>query len=84
MLDDMFDYIEHVRERPVWQPIPQAARDQFHAELPRKPTEIGEAYDQFSRFVAPYTSGNIHPGSWVGFMAAARRSVCWPKCWRRD
>jgi len=67
MLDDMFDYIEHVRERPVWQPIPQAARDQFHAELPRKPTEIGEAYDQFSRFVAPYTSGNIHPGfmGWV-------------------
>jgi len=67
MLDDMFEYIEHVRERPVWQPIPQAARERFNAELPREPSEIGEAYDEFSRFVAPYTSGNVHPGfmGWV-------------------
>jgi len=67
MLDDMFEYIEHVRERPVWQPIPQAARERFNADLPREPSEIGEAYDEFSRFVAPYTSGNVHPGfmGWV-------------------
>lgn len=67
MLDDMIDYIEHVRERPVWQPIPQEARDRFRAELPREATELGAVYDEFSRFVAPYTSGNIHPGfmGWV-------------------
>ncbi|MDE2134002.1 MAG: cytochrome D ubiquinol oxidase subunit I [Alphaproteobacteria bacterium] len=67
MLDDMIDYIEHVRERPVWRPIPQEARDRFRAELPREATELGAAYDEFSRFVAPYTSGNIHPGfmGWV-------------------
>ncbi len=67
MLDDMIDYIEHVRERPVWRPIPQEARDRFRAELPREATDLRVAYDEFSRFVAPYTSGNIHPGfmGWV-------------------
>jgi glutamate/tyrosine decarboxylase-like PLP-dependent enzyme len=67
MLDDMIDYIEHVRERPVWQPIPQEARERFQAGLPRRPTDLGEAYDEFSRYVAPYTSGNVHPGfmGWV-------------------
>jgi len=61
MLDDMIDYIEHVRERPVWQPIPQEARERFRAGLPRSPTELREAYDEFTRHVAPYTSGNVHP-----------------------
>ena len=67
MLDDMFDYIEHVRERPVWQPIPQAARARFRAALPRNPTDLSKSYDEFSRYVAPYTSGNVHPGfmGWV-------------------
>ena len=61
MLDDMIDYIEQVRERPVWQPIPQEARDHFRAELPHSPTDLREAYDEFTRYVAPYTSGNVHP-----------------------
>jgi glutamate/tyrosine decarboxylase-like PLP-dependent enzyme len=61
MLDDMIDYIENVRERPVWQPIPQAARERFRAELPHSPTDLGEAYEEFTRHVAPYTSGNVHP-----------------------
>lgn len=67
MLDDMFDYIEHVRERPVWQPIPQEARERFRAALPHSPTDLREAYDEFTRYVAPYTSGNVHPGfmGWV-------------------
>ena len=67
MLDDMIDYIEHVRERPVWQTIPQEARQHFQAKLPHGPTDLRAAYDEFTRNVAPYTSGNIHPGfmGWV-------------------
>ena len=30
MLDDGLDYIEHIRERPVWQPIPAEVRGRFH------------------------------------------------------
>ena len=67
MLDDMLDYIEHVRERPVWQPIPQAARERFRVSLPLAPSDPQNAYEEFSHYVAPYATGNVHPGfmGWV-------------------
>ena len=40
MLDDMFDYIATIRERPVWQPIPDVVRAQFREDLPREPTDL--------------------------------------------
>jgi aromatic-L-amino-acid/L-tryptophan decarboxylase len=67
MLDDMIDYIAGVRDRPVWQPIPQAVRAEFRAALPRQPSGLGEVYREFSDFIAPYATGNVHPGfmGWV-------------------
>src|ERR1700761_7906436 len=62
MLDDMFDYIADIRERPVWSPIPADVRAQFHAELPRAPTDVAEVYKEFSENVMPYANGNVHPG----------------------
>ena len=61
MLDDMIDYIEHIRERPVWQPIPQAVRERFDIPLPQQPSALEEAYAEFARFVVPYAAGNVHP-----------------------
>jgi aromatic-L-amino-acid decarboxylase len=67
MLDDMFDYIAKVRERPVWQPIPDHVRARFRQPLPREGSDLGEVYGEFSRFIAPYATGNVHPGfmGWV-------------------
>jgi aromatic-L-amino-acid/L-tryptophan decarboxylase len=67
MLDDMFDYIATIRERPVWQPIPEVVRAQFRQDLPREPTDLGEVYRTFADFVVPYATGNVHPGfmGWV-------------------
>jgi aromatic-L-amino-acid/L-tryptophan decarboxylase len=67
MLDDMFDYIAEVRERPVWRPIPDVVRAQFRESLPREPTDIADVYRIFTDFVAPYATGNVHPGfmGWV-------------------
>jgi aromatic-L-amino-acid decarboxylase len=67
MLDDMFDYVANVRERPVWKPIPDEVRAQFHAELPLEPTDLGDVYRQFTDCIAPYATGNVHPGfmGWV-------------------
>jgi aromatic-L-amino-acid/L-tryptophan decarboxylase len=42
MLDDMIDYVANIRERPVWQPIPDDVRVRFHAELPRQASELGD------------------------------------------
>ena len=61
MLDDMLDYVEHIRERPVWQPIPQDVRDRFHAGLPVKPGSLASAHATFMNDVLPYAVGNVHP-----------------------
>ncbi|HLJ19853.1 MAG TPA: pyridoxal-dependent decarboxylase, partial [Stellaceae bacterium] len=67
MLDDVLDYIEGIRERPVWQPLPAEVRDRFRAELPRAPASLGDVHDEFMRDVLPYATGNVHPGfmGWV-------------------
>jgi aromatic-L-amino-acid/L-tryptophan decarboxylase len=67
MLDDMLDHIATIRERPVWQPIPDDVRARFREKLPRQPTELADVYREFSDFIAPYATGNVHPGfmGWV-------------------
>jgi len=67
MLDDMIDYVALIRERPVWRPIPDEVRARFRAELPRRPTDLDEVYREFADFIAPYATGNVHPGfmGWV-------------------
>jgi len=67
MLDDILDYLEHIRERPVWRPIPQEARERFHAELPSRPSDLAAVHEQFTRDILPFAAGNVHPGffGWV-------------------
>ena len=67
MLDDMIDYVATIRERPVWRPIPDEVRARFRAELPRQACDLGEVYREFADFIAPYATGNVHPGfmGWV-------------------
>jgi aromatic-L-amino-acid decarboxylase len=67
MLDDMLDYVANVRERPVWRPIPDAVRSRFRQQLPREPSDLGDVYAEFAEFIAPYATGNVHPGfmGWV-------------------
>jgi glutamate/tyrosine decarboxylase-like PLP-dependent enzyme len=67
MLDDMLRYIEKIRERPVWQPIPEEARARFRSAAPRKGEELAEVHAEFMRDVLPFALGNVHPGfmGWV-------------------
>lgn len=67
MLDDMLDYLEHLRQRPVWQPIPQQVRAQFQEALPHTPSDLASVHDTFMRDILPYAVGNAHPGfmGWV-------------------
>jgi glutamate/tyrosine decarboxylase-like PLP-dependent enzyme len=67
MLDDMFDYVAGIRERPVWSPIPDGARTRFCSSLPDAPTALDEVYREFTDFVVPHATGNVHPGfmGWV-------------------
>lgn len=67
MLDDMLDYLEHLRERPVWQPLPQAVRDTFQQTLENDPADLAAVHDTFMKTILPYAVGNAHPGfmGWV-------------------
>ncbi len=67
MLDYILDYLEHLRENPVWQPIPSVVRDQFHEPLPVESSDLAAVHRQFMANILPYTVGNAHPGfmGWV-------------------
>jgi aromatic-L-amino-acid/L-tryptophan decarboxylase len=64
MVDDMVDYLRTVRDRPVWQPIPESVSSSFREPLPRSPESIGEVYEDFRKRILPYPTGNIHPRFW--------------------
>jgi glutamate/tyrosine decarboxylase-like PLP-dependent enzyme len=61
MLDDMMDYLEHIRERPVWQPIPDDTRQAFNEALPRQGHNLAQTHQRFMTEVLPYAVGNTHP-----------------------
>ncbi len=67
MLDDMLDYLQHIRQRPVWQAAPPETRMVFHAGLPQQPSELNAVHQQFMQSILPYAVGNTHPGfmGWV-------------------
>jgi aromatic-L-amino-acid decarboxylase len=67
MLDDMLDYLQHIRARPVWQPIPEAVRAGFTEPLPEQGSELAPLHDIFMEQILPYAVGNAHPGfmGWV-------------------
>ena len=67
MLDDMFDYLEHIQKRPVWQPMPPKVRQGFQQALPLAPSDLNSVHQEFLRSILPYSNGNVHPGfmGWV-------------------
>lgn len=64
MVDDMMSYLEGVRDRPVWQPVPATARAALSRPAPRSPEGVERAYADFLEHVFPYPMGNIHPRFW--------------------
>jgi aromatic-L-amino-acid decarboxylase len=64
MVDDVLSYLETVRERPVWQPMPEEAKRRLRAPAPRAPEGATKAYQDFREAVLPYPTGNIHPRFW--------------------
>jgi aromatic-L-amino-acid/L-tryptophan decarboxylase len=67
-VDDGFDWLSSVRERPVWQATPEAVVGQFRQPLPRAPQGAERAYQDFLDWVLPYPMGNVHPRFWAWFM----------------
>jgi len=93
MLDDMLDYLQQLRARPVWQPMSDALRASFRESLPKKPAPLDEVYRDFVERILPYASGNTHPafmgwvqgaGTPVGMLAEMLAAGLNPNCGGRD
>jgi len=67
ILDDMVDYQQGLRDRPVWQAMPDAAHAALRTPMPTGPGRLEDAYRTLQESVIPYTVGNPHPGfmGWV-------------------
>ena len=67
MLDDMIDYLQTLRERPAWTPIPDDVRARHRTPLPTAPTDLADAHTIFLNDIAAYPGANLHPGfmGWV-------------------
>jgi aromatic-L-amino-acid/L-tryptophan decarboxylase len=67
MLDDILDYTKNIRERPVWQAIPDEVRARFRGSVPFRPSSLAEVHQEFMKYILPFAAGNVHPGfmGWV-------------------
>lgn len=64
MVDDAMDYLERVRERLVWQPVPESVKAALRSPLPVEGQGAGAVYEDFRRTVFPHGMGNVHPRFW--------------------
>ena len=68
MVDDMFTHLETVRERPLWQPIPEAVEAALKQPLPQVGEPAEQVYQEFLEQILPYPLGNTHPRFWGWYM----------------
>jgi len=64
MIDDMMDYLMTLRERPVWQPMPEPTKKALTEKLPMEGVGLADVYSEFKENILPYPTGNIHPRFW--------------------
>lgn len=68
MIDDAFEGVREVRDRPAWRPMPEEVQARFDGDLPRTPQGAEQAYQDYLDLVAPYRMGNDHPRFWAYYM----------------
>lgn len=70
MVEDAIAHLADVRQRPVWQEMPEAVRASFATDVPLQPTPLAAVYEEMRRNLTPYPMGNIHPRFWGWYMGA--------------
>ena len=60
-LDEAIDALRDVRDRPVWQPVPESTKNALNEALPRSGMPLESVYEEFRTSIMPFATGNIHP-----------------------
>jgi aromatic-L-amino-acid decarboxylase len=68
MVDDAITYLETIRERPVWQPVPDEVAAHFEEQAPQEPAGADAVYEEYLENILPYPMGNVHPRFWAWYM----------------
>lgn len=71
MVDDAIDNLRDVRQRPVWQAMPDMVRATFATPVPYDPQPLDQIYADITTSVQPYPMGNVHPRFWMWYMGAS-------------
>src|SRR4051812_23456841 len=92
-LDEALDFLESVRERPVWRPVPDALKKQICGPVPTEGVGLEETFRQFQEQILPYATGNVHPrffgwvhgtGTVAGVLAEMLTATMNSNCGGRD
>ncbi len=70
MLDDALSYIMNVKDKPVWQPVPEDVISRLNTPAPHQPSSPDKVYEEFLENIFPYPMGNIHPRFWGWYMGS--------------
>ncbi|MFO7445496.1 MAG: aminotransferase class I/II-fold pyridoxal phosphate-dependent enzyme [Ignavibacteriaceae bacterium] len=65
MMDDMFDYFQSLRNRPVWKSPDEVMKAALNKPVPAQPEDIDKTYSDFLTTVLPFNKGNVHPRFWA-------------------
>lgn len=67
MVDDMIDYLQGLRQQPVWQKPTETTKTHLNQPLPQEGQRAEDVYQEFLTHILPFNKGNIHPRffSWV-------------------
>lgn len=68
MVDDAFAHMQHVRDRKIWQNMPENVLNTFKTSLPLESGKAETVYKELQENVLPYSMGNIHPRFWAWYM----------------
>lgn len=64
MVDDMFAYLQNIRNEPVWRKPTQESKANLDKPLPQKGEDITQIYQSFKENILPFNKGNVHPRFW--------------------
>lgn len=64
MVDDMLDYLQTLRQRPVWQHAPETIKAHFAGPPPREAQPPEAVYEEYMQYILPHLLGNCHPRFW--------------------
>jgi aromatic-L-amino-acid/L-tryptophan decarboxylase len=70
-VDDAIAHLSEVRQRKVWQSVPDATKASYRTGVPHHPTPLSQIYDGLRDTLMRYPMGNIHPRFFGWYMGSS-------------